>query len=148
MMTVDKEDFEAVRHLLPESVLALITIIGLTETVELVKNLGGTTYPLRQGRTKGSESRLAYLEEIVGGAAMEKMVEALAPCDLFVPKCEQALLELRDRHIRRRFDAQTGKGVPAYEAVNDLALAHGLTDRHIWRILKKPDNEGVQEGLF
>ena len=116
--------------------------------MELVKNLGGTTYPLRQGRTKGSESRLAYLEEIVGGAAMEKMVEALAPCELFIPKCEQALLELRDRHIRRRFDAQTGKGVPAYEAVNDLALAHGLTDRHIWRILKKPDNEGVQEGLF
>lgn len=72
MIRVDEEDFEAVRHLLPESVLALITIIGLTETVELVKNLGGTTYPLRQGRTKGSESRLAYLEEIVGGAAMEK----------------------------------------------------------------------------
>lgn len=86
MIRVDEEDFEAVRHLLPESVLALITIIGLTETVELVKNLGGTTYPLRQGRTKGSESRLAYLEEIVGGAAMEKMVEALAPCDLFIPK--------------------------------------------------------------
>lgn len=61
MIRVDEEDFEAVRHLLPESVLALITIIGLTETVELVKNLGGTTYPLRQGRTKGSESRLAYL---------------------------------------------------------------------------------------
>ena len=101
MMTVDEEDFEAVRHLLPESVLALITIIGLTETVELVKNLGGTTYPLRQGRTKGSESRLAYLEEIVGGAAMEKMVEALAPCDLFIPKCEQALLSL-DHKSRRQ----------------------------------------------
>lgn len=37
MIRVDEEDFEAVRHLLPESVLALITIIGLTETVELVK---------------------------------------------------------------------------------------------------------------
>ena len=28
MIRVDEEDFEAVRHLLPESVLALITIIG------------------------------------------------------------------------------------------------------------------------
>lgn len=148
MTAIEEQDFEAVRHLLPESVLALMTVIGLSETVELVKNLGGTTYPLRQGRTKGSESRLAYLEEIIGGAAVEKMVAALAPCDLFIPKCDQALLELRDRHIRRRFDVQTGKGVPAYEAVNDLALAHKLTDRHIWRILKKPDNAGEQGGLF
>ena len=141
-------DLARVRHLLPESVLALVTVIGLPETLSLVKHLGGTTYPLRKGRTRGSEARLAYLEEIVGGAAMAKMVEAMAPCDLFVPRCGMALLELRDRDIRRRFDVQTTKGMPAYEAVNDLALAHGLTDRHVWRILKKADNEGGQGELF
>ena len=147
-MVDTQADFEQVRHLLPESVLALTTIIGLAETLALVKTLGGTTYPLRQGRTKGSESRLAYLEEIIGGAAMEKMVRALAPCDLFVPRCEQALLELRDRRIRTAFDVQTAGGTPAYEAVNDLALTNGLTDRHVWRILKKADRAAEQGGLF
>ena len=141
-------DLARVRHLLPESVLALVTVIGLTETLSLVKHLGGTTYPLRKGRTRGSEARLAYLEEIVGGAAMAKMVEAMAPCDVFVPRCGMERLALRDRDIRRRFDVQTAKGMPAYEAVNDLALAHGLTDRHVWRILKKADREAVQAGLF
>ena len=148
MMPIDEQDFDAVRHLLPESILALMTIIGLPGTLALVRHMGGTTYPLRQGRTHGSTCRLAYLEEIVGGAAMAKMVEAMAPCDLFVPRCGMALLELHDRDIRRRFDVQTAKGMPAYEAVNDLALAHGLTDRHVWRILKKADREAVQAGLF
>ena len=45
-------DFGAVKHLLPDSVQALITVIGFNETLELVRLMGGTTYPLRQGYTK------------------------------------------------------------------------------------------------
>ena len=55
-------DFSAVKHLLPDSVQALITVIGFNETLEL-------TYPLRQGYTKNSQSRVAYLEEIIGSEA-------------------------------------------------------------------------------
>lgn len=144
----DEQDFEAVTHLLPDSVRALITLIGFDATLDLVRALGGTTYPLRQGRTKSTESGSAYLAEIVGDAAAEKMVLAMAPCNLFVPKCDTALLELRDRKIRRQFDRQTAAGVPAYQAANDLAMAYRLTDRHIWRVLKKPDNVAAQSGLF
>lgn len=148
MTVFDEEDFAGVAHLLPDSIRALITLIGFEETQALIRHLGGTTYPLRLGRTSGSLSRLAYLEEIIGGTALDKLVTAMAPTDLFIPKCDNALQELRDRHIRRAFDRQTARGTPAYEAVNDLARAHGLTDRHVWRVLKKADNEAVQDGLF
>ncbi len=108
-------DFSAVKHLLPDSVQALITVIGFNETLEL-------TYPLRQGYTKNSQSRVAYLEEIIGSEATGRLVEAMAPCNLFIPRCETALYELRNRKIRSQFDRQTAGGTPAYEAVNDLAL--------------------------
>ena len=84
----------------------------------------------------------------MGGESMQKLVDTLAPTDLYIAKCERALFELRDRAIRRQFDRQISQGAPAYEAVNDLALAHQLTDRHVWRILKRTDNEMGQEGLF
>lgn len=147
-MQFDGQDWEDVRHLLPESVQALITLIGFEAAFELVRHLGGTTYPLRQGRTQSTASGAAYLEEIAGAEAAEKMMRHLAPCNLFVPKCEAAMTELRDRRIRRAFDRQTASGVPAYQAAADLALAHRLTDRHIWRILKRPDKVAEQGGLF
>lgn len=147
--SIDEDDFDSIRHLLPESVLSIITVIGLTETLELVRNLKGTTYPLREGRTRNSEARLAYLEEIIGGQALEKLVIAMAPCDLFIPRCERAIMELRDRMIRRQFEEQLAAGAPAYEAANDLALAYNMTDRQIWRIVKKIDRDTVrQDGLF
>lgn len=139
---------DAVKHLLPDSVQALITVIGFNETLELVRLMGGTTYPLRQGYTKNSQSRVAYLEEIIGSEAAGRLVEAMAPCNLFIPRCETALYELRNRKIRSQFDRQTAGGTPAYEAVNDLALAHRLSDRHVWRILKQADKEAEQENLF
>ena len=99
-------DFGAVKHLLPDSVQALITVIGFNETLELVRLMGGTTYPLRQGYTKNSQSRVAYLEEIIGSEAAGRLVEAMAPCNLFIPRCETALYELRNRKIRSQFDRQ------------------------------------------
>lgn len=68
---------DAVKHLLPDSVQALITVIGFNETLELVRLMGGTTYPLRQGYTKNSQSRVAYLEEIIGSEAAGRLLRAI-----------------------------------------------------------------------
>ena len=85
-------DFGAVKHLLPDSVQALITVIGFNETLELVRLMGGTTYPLRQGYTKNSQSRVAYLEEIIGSEAAGRLVEAMAPCNLFYTPLRDGLV--------------------------------------------------------
>ena len=41
-----EQDFEDVKHLLPQSVVAMITVIGLEATFHMVKVWGGTNYPI------------------------------------------------------------------------------------------------------
>ena len=127
----DEQDFEAVRHLLPESVMAMVTLIGAEPTLQLLRAYGGTTFPVSRNIKKAGQATHAALAEVVG---------------------DKAVRELRHRKIRRQFDELTGKdGMTAFWAVQNLAGAHRLTDRTVWDILKETDQtapEDVQDSLF
>ena len=95
------------------------------------------------------------LAEEVGEEVAAKLGMAYAgQRSLWLPKCEGAILELRDRYIRRQFDEMTTRGqyrLSAVLATASLALAHNLTQRRIWHILKQTDKTpetAVQAALF
>nr|DAS54077.1 MAG TPA: Middle operon regulator, TRANSCRIPTION.2A [Caudoviricetes sp.] len=150
-----EEDFADIRHLLPESVLCMIQVAGLEATFTLIKRYGGTHFPIGKNQTKAGKLLHAVLAEEVGEEVAANLGMAYAgQRSLWLPKCEGAILELRDRYIRRQFDEMTTRGqyrLSAVLATASLALAHNLTQRRIWHILKQTDKTpetAVQAALF
>jgi hypothetical protein len=138
-------------RLLPASVQDLVKVIGLTATLALVNQYGGTTLLIPQGKTRAGEQLFAKLAETIGEPEMAKLAEHCRDREpIYIPFCEAALRIVRDRLIRRDFDAYTVE-YSANKAVAKLARAHGISDRRIWIILKSiesiPD-QMQQQALF
>lgn len=140
---------EEVRHLLPESALVLIEVIGIANTVKLVDAMGGTTFPVAVRKTRLGEIRYEMLAEVVGVNAADALTKRFGRDMLYIPLCKRALRELFYREIRHEFDQITSQ-FSALHAVATLASKHRISDRHIWRILKRPDDDGSpnQQTLF
>lgn len=140
----NEQDFDTLRELLPESVLQIVRIAGVAAAVALVRHYGGTFFPMGQSKNKFGKILFAALAEVVGNEQAERLSRAFATQrGLYIPKCDTALIELRDRQIRRDFDTLTGQQphtMPAYLAARNLAREYRLSERQIWRILKQLDS--------
>lgn len=137
-----EQDFDEVRHLLPESVVSLITVAGVPATLHLVRHFGGTNFPVsnRKRNSRQSMALHAALAEEVGEEIACKIEHAYGDAPYFhVPRCWSAMIELRNRFIRRQYDEMVAKGVSDLIAVRDLALAHNLAIRQVRYILKGSD---------
>ncbi|MDR5803422.1 Mor transcription activator family protein [Caballeronia sp. LZ001] len=139
-----------VEHLLPDAVKTIIGLIGLPSTVRLVEALGGTTFPVAMRKTRLGEVRYEMLAAIVGAQAADRLTACFGGSPLYIPNCTQALRELTHRKIRADFDALT-QHTSAIQAATQLAREYRMSDRHVWRILKRSDNceqSAVQSDLF
>lgn len=141
-----------VEHLLPEAIQTMIRIIGLPSAVRLVEQLGGTTFPVALRKSRLGEMRYEMLAEFIGPSAADAMTEHFGGESLYIPRCAAAMRELAHREIRREFDVKTKGGeASAIQIVAMLALRYQMSDRHIWRVLKRPDTvatESDQPTLF
>lgn len=138
------------KHLLPATIQTLAGLIGLPKTLKLVDELGGTTFPVAQGKTRAGEIRFAALAEVVGEGAATIIAKHFASEKLYIAKCADALRLVRNAQICAEFDQiSTEQGSPA--AVVQLALKYRLSDRQIEKILKQPLPEqtvSLQAELF
>lgn len=132
---------------LPDFVQYLVKLIGMSATVKLVEKMGGTTFPVAKRLSRQGEMRYELLAEVVGGEAADRITEHFGGEPLYIPNCTQALRLLRDRSIREDFDTLT-REYSANAAVIKLVQRTGLSDRHIWRILKQADAPAPQNELF
>ncbi|SUA94216.1 integral membrane protein [Neisseria mucosa] len=73
-----EQDFEDVKHLLPHSVVAMITVIGLEAAFHMVKVWGGTNYPIsnRRRNTRPKPILHAQLVEDIGEEAAGRLERA------------------------------------------------------------------------
>lgn len=131
-------DFTNVEHLLPDAIQVLIRLIGLPAAVRLVEQLGGTTFPVALRKSRLGEIRYEALSEVVGSEAADAITKHYGGDCLYIPRCVAALRELMHREIRAEFDAMTHEH-SAIHAVTRLAVQYRMSDRHVWRILKRPD---------
>lgn len=140
-----------VLHLLPESARLLVQLIGLPLTVKLINSWGGTTFPVSKNQTRLGQIRFEALAEVVGTDAATILTRHFGGETFAIPRCHAAMLEVRNRDIRREFDRITREH-SAIHAAATLARQHGLTDRTIWEILSKADSYDMrqtrQESLF
>ncbi len=144
--------FNDIAHLLPESFIALMTVGEAGAAFTLLQHYAGTHIPIGKNKTKAGKMLHAALTEVLEESIVNKIETAYASQrKLWIPKCDAALRELRDRYIRQQFDEMT-QTMSATLAVSNLVYQHKMTDRHIWRILKEPDrlpdDESVQMPLF
>ena len=139
-----------VKHFLPATIQTLAALIGLPKTLRLVEELGGTTFPVAQVKTRLGEIRFAALAEVVGEDAARVIAQHFASEKLYIAKCADALRMIRNRAIGEEFDAISAEhGSPT--AVVQLALKYRLSDRQIEKILKQPLpvlDAPLQEELF
>lgn len=138
------------KHLLPPTIQTLAGLIGLPKTLRLVDELGGTTFPVAQGKTRAGEIRFAALAEVVGEDAANRIAKHFANEKLYIAKCADALRLTRNRAICDEFDTLSAQlGSPT--AVVQLALKYRLSDRQIEKILKQPlpqETVSLQAELF
>ena len=139
-----EKEIESVKHLLPESMVLLMQVIGAQATYKLVRRWGGINLPVGMNKTRAGQQLHARLAEEVGEEAAGKISQIYGQQRfLWVPKCQEALRELRNRQIRARLDDLTMRqdALSMPWAVKQLALEYDLTDRQIWYIAKETDIE-------
>ena len=148
-MELSEEVLADVAHLLPESMVTLIGLIGMEAAFALVKHLGGTTFPVSEKSTKQGKIRYAMLAEIVGERVADKLTITHGSMNLYIPRCFEAMRELQKRMIRRQFDELT-RNMTATDAVIQLAITFKIADRTVWNIIKTTDKlpEHAQSSLF
>ena len=77
------------------------------------------------------------LVQIIGREQATKLIGRYGGTTLYIPTCRQAFVDTRDRNINLERDELAREGLSERALVSVLAVRHGLSDRQIWRILKK-----------
>lgn len=115
---------------LPEMGREFVRMIGLPRSIELFRALGGVDFPAPRGENNNRLGAIRFdmLAEVVGVDAAKVIIKEYGGEKLYIPKCQNALIAVRNRRIVREFD----KGVSVFE----LALKFRLSDRQIETILK------------
>lgn len=129
------------KRVLPQQVLDIAEAIGMPATQELVEALGGTTWPVAQGKSRSGIIRHEALIGIIGVDAADIMAKHWANVPLYIPRCDVALRSLRDYKINTEFEQGVREGISANILVAELARSNKLSDRRIWEILKTPTQQ-------
>lgn len=145
------EDMQA---LLPATVQEMIATIGLTPTMKLVAEYGGTTIkpPKGQDNNREGAARFEELAEEIGHDNAQMLIKAYGGEDVYIPKCEKALRRLRNLHICADYDLLC-RELGGEGAVMKLARKYKLSDKQVWIVLKRTDTSvpganPAQRGLF
>ena len=122
----------------PQSVRELVDVIGLEPTLKLVNERGGTRIfiPVK------TDSK-HWLNDCIGAEAFTKLVAVYQGMELELPKCQAALLALREEQIAQEFENGATNA--------ELALKYGYTERGIRKLRNRLEQRvffNAQQDLF
>lgn len=120
-----------------QGVNELVELIGLPAAIELIRAKGGTSFSVPLGITLRGQEQREKLVQIIGREQATKLIGRYGGTTLYIPTCRQAFVDTRDRNINLERDELAREGLSERALVSVLAVRHGLSDRQIWRILKK-----------
>lgn len=84
----------------------------------------------------------------LGKRCAARLIAAFGGTPLYVPRCSSVLTKLRQQEIIETFSRHTAQGKSSTAAVACLARRHGLSDRQVWKILKKVASAPAQGYLL
>lgn len=133
---------------LPSSLRDMTDRLGLPVVSYLVEKLGGTTIPVPMRATVTGEARYRRLAEIIGNDIATALCREYAGVSLYIPNCRAAVMDARDAEIIAVRDELAKSGVTEREIVERLARRYKLSDRQVWRILKRIPCQTANVPLF
>lgn len=141
---------EQVAELLPESVQKIAELIGYPATVRLLEAFGGTTFPIGKGLRALGATRSALLRQTIGDANAALIVKNFGGEVLYLPRCDRALRELRNRRFLNEFEELRDQGSSSLMVMTALCPKYGFSDRFAWGLLaeKKSTQDNHQNSLF
>lgn len=143
-------NLEQVAELLPESVQQIAELIGYPATVRLLEAFGGTTFPVSKGLRALGATRTALLRQAVGEDNAALLAKNFGGEVLYLPRCDRALRELRNRRFLEEFDALRCQGTSSLMVMTELCPKYGFSDRFAWGLLAEQKNATAnqQNSLF
>lgn len=144
-------ELEQVKALLPDSVITIAELIGFPATAELLRVLGGTTFPVGKGLRAMGAGRAKLLKETIGEDNARLMTAHFGGEVLYLPRCDRALRELRNRAFLGEFDNLKKGGLSTPRIMTTLCPKYGFTDRFAWRLIASHRNTAPnhsQQNLF
>lgn len=133
---------------LPASLRDMADRLGLPVVSYLVEKMGGTTIPVPLRATATGEARYRRLCEIIGKDIASALCREYGGVSLYVPNCRAAIMDARDAEMIAARDKLAKQGVNEREIVEKLARHYKLSDRHVWRILKRIPCQTASAPLF
>lgn len=115
----------------------LLAVIGPAACAQLVASRPGQVLavPARQAGRGWDD-----LAALIGPAAAAKLVHAMPRAELYIPKNDGELIRQRNASIRSQYDSGM--------AVQAIALEHRLTERWVYDILGRSNEDDAQFALF
>lgn len=143
-------NLEQVAELLPESVQQIAELIGYPATVRLLEAFGGTTFPVGKGLRALGATRSSLLRQAVGEDNAALLAKNFGGEVLYLPRCDRALCELRNRRFLEEFDALRCQGTSSLMVMTELCPKYGFSDRFAWGLLAEQKNTiaNQQNSLF
>ncbi|ENP0655893.1 Mor transcription activator family protein [Serratia marcescens] len=143
-------ELEQVKKLLPESVLQIAELIGYPATQRLLELFGGTTFPVGKGLRALGATRASMLREAIGADNARLLVKHFGGEVLYLPRCDRALRELRNRSFLQEFTELRDSGVSSLMVMTRLCPKYGFSDRFAWGLLaeNKANTSSQQDSLF
>lgn len=144
-------ELEQVKSLLPETVLDIAELIGFPATAALIKVLGGTTIPFGKGVRAVGARRMGVLRDAVGEENTRILTKHFGgQPPVYLPRCDRALRELRNRSFIVEFEALRGQGLSSLRLMTELCPKYGFSDRFGWGLLavNKSNESSKQNELF
>lgn len=121
----------------PEAVQFLINLIGEEGTFLLIQHYGGSTLRIPRGDTIVGRTKIDLLAQKIGEQEAQNIVQTFGGTCIYIPNCKKLLTAKQHAKIIKDRDKLAAKGISERQLVADLARRYKLSDRHIWRILKK-----------
>ncbi|MFV2030616.1 Mor transcription activator family protein [Neisseria sp. S1] len=128
-------ELKKVQHLLPDTMVDIIDVIGYRAAEELVRAIGGARFKF--GKGKEDTPRLHILFSAIGEAKTYELLRVYGGEELYVPRCEQALRELRNERFKQDFMTLTQvEGKSGLMAMTELCPRYGISDRTGYTIVR------------
>ena len=140
-------DLSRVRHLLPETMVQIVDTIGVKAALDLVKAIGGARFKF--GKGKNDTPRLNMLFTAIGEEKTYELLRVFGGEELYVPRCEEALRELRNEQFRSEFfDLTERQGLSRLMAMSALCPRYQISDRTGYNIVGSRTQAADQQHLF
>ncbi|WP_449543628.1 Mor transcription activator family protein [Enterobacter ludwigii] len=139
-----------VESLLPPVVRDILALIGFPATIKLLEVLGGTTFTIGKGLKESGCSRMELLASTIGQDNATRMSQHFGGDVLYIPRCERAIKELRNRKLVADVAKLRSEGKSMPWIMTELCPQYGISDRLAYLIIERTRrcDAGSQGALF